>query len=139
MISKRQKSNLEDLLLLLRRNIHESIKKEGLGHNLTFSQVEVLCFIGPSGKRTMKNIADYLKISPPSATETIDEMEKKGLVKRKSDQNDRRIVFIVFTDMAKKLFVSLAKRKDVIFKKMISKLSEKDCQNLERIIKIIIA
>jgi len=70
---------------------------------------------------------------------TIDEMEKKGLVKRKSDQNDRRIVFIVFTDMAKKLFVSLAKRKDVIFKKMISKLSEKDCQNLERIIKIIIA
>lgn len=134
-----KKSNLGDLLLIFRRNILESIRKEGFKHDLTFSQAEVLCFIGPSGKETMKNIAGYLKISPPSATEIVAEMDKKGLVKRKNDKNDRRVVFIVLTDMAKKLFVLLSKRKDIILKKMISKLNEKDCKSLERIIRILIA
>jgi DNA-binding MarR family transcriptional regulator len=117
----------------------ESIKKEGFTHDLTFSQVEVLRFIGPAGRETMKNIADYLKITPPSATEIVSEMEKRGLVQRKSDTNDRRVVFIILSPSAKKLFISLSKRKDTILKKMTSKLNEKDYKNLERIIKILIS
>ena len=133
-----KKSSLPDLLLILRRNILESLRKEGLKHDLTFSQVEILCFIGPAGKKTMKNIADYLKITPPSTTEIITEMEKKSLVKRKNDKDDRRVVFITLTNMAKKTFVSLSKQKDVVLKKMISKLNKSDHQTLERIIRILI-
>jgi len=139
MIHISKKSNLGDLLLTLKRNILENIRKEGLQHELTFSQVEVLRFIGPAGKETMKNIADYLKITPPSATEIIAEMEKRGLVERKSDKGDRRIVLIVLSDIAKKLFVSISKHKDVVLKKMISKLNEDDQRTLERIIRILIA
>ena len=134
-----KRSSLGDLLLVLRRNIMESIKKEGFKHDLTFSQVEVIRFIGSSGKETMKNIADYLKITPPSATEIVAEMEKRGLVNRKNDKSDRRVVFIVLTSMAKKLFVSVSEHKNVLFKKMISKLNEADRKTLERIIRIIIA
>lgn len=133
-----KESSLGDLLFVFRRNILESIKKAGFKHDLTFSQMEVLRFIGSSGKETMKNIADYLKITPPSATEIVSELERKGLVKRVGDKNDRRVVFIFPTEMSKKLFVSVFKQKDVIFKKMISKLSEKDKKDLERIIRIII-
>ena len=134
-----KKSSLGELLLIFRRNILESLKKEGFNHELSFSQVEVLGFIGPSGKETMKNIADYLKIAPPSATEIVAEMEEKGLVKRKRDKKDRRVVFIVLSDLAKKLFISLGKRKEFILKKIFSKLSKKDQKDFERIIKIIIA
>jgi DNA-binding MarR family transcriptional regulator len=132
------KSSLSDLLLVFRRKILESINKEGFGHHLTLSQVEVLNFIGSAGKETMKSIADYLKVTPPSATEIVAEMEKRGLVARKSDKNDRRIVFIVLTPLAKRLSVSLCKRKELILKKMLSKLNKKDCDNLERIIRILI-
>ena len=135
---KHRKSSFSDLLLIFRRNILESIRKGDFGHDLTFSQAEVLNFIGPSGKETMKNIADYLKIAPPSATEIISEMEKKGLIERKSDQHDRRIVFIALSASAKKLFASMCKRKEIILKKMTAKLSEADHKNLERIIRIII-
>ncbi len=134
-----KRSSLGDLLLVLRRNIMESIKKEGFKHDLTFSQVEVLRFIGSSGKETMKSIADYLKISPPSATEIVTEMEKKGLVNRKNNKIDRRVIFIVLTSTAKKLFVSVSKRKEVLLEKMISKLNEADRKTLERIIRILIA
>lgn len=137
--NQHKESSLGDLLLVFRRNILESVKKEGFKYNLTFSQMEVLRFIGPSGKETMRHIADYLKITPPSATEIVAELEKRGLVKRKGDKDDRRLVFIVPTEMSKKLFVSLFKRKDAVLKKMISKLNEKDKKNLERIIRILIA
>ena len=135
---KHEESSLGDLLLILRRDIHESIKKEGFKHELTFSQMEALRFIGPSGKATMKGIADYLKITPPSATGIVDELQKKGLVKREDDKKDRRVVFIVSTLQAQKLFNSMHKWKDAIFHKMLSKLSDKDKKNLERIIKILI-
>lgn len=137
-LNQYKKSSLPDLLLILRRNILESTRKERIKHNLTFSQVEVLRFIGLSGKETMKSIADYLKIAPPSATEIVSEMEKKGLINRQSDKNDRRVVSIVLTSIAKKLFSSVSKRKDILLKKMISKLNEADHKTLERIIKILI-
>jgi len=139
MMEINKKSSLGELLLIFRRNILESLKKEGFNHDLTFPQAEVLGFIGPSGKETMKNIADYLKITPPSATEIIAEMEKKDLIKRKSDKIDRRVVFISLSPLAQKLFVSLGKRKEFILKKMISKLSKKDRKDFERIIRILIA
>ena len=131
-------NSLSDLIFIFRKNILKSIKKEGFKHDLTFSQVEVLGFIGPTGKITMKSIADHLGITPPSATEVIKEMEKKGLVKRIDDKKDRRIVFIILTSMAKKLSVSLCKRKEFILEKMLSKLSEKDHQSFERIIRVLI-
>lgn len=132
------KSNLSDLLLVLRRNIVEAIRKEGLKQDLTFSQMEVLGFIGPNGEETMKNIAEYLKITPPSATEIVTEMEKKGLVKRVNDKKDRRVVHITFTPMSKKLFHSISKRKEMISRKMIAKLNKNDQHNLKRIIRILI-
>ena len=133
-----QESGLGDLLLVLRRNIRENIKKEGLKHDLTFSQVEALRFIGSHGEKTMREIANYLKITPPSVTEIVGDMEKKGLVKRKSGKVDRRVVFIVLSDTSKKLYASLNRQKNAVFKKMISKLNEKDKKNLERIIRILI-
>jgi DNA-binding MarR family transcriptional regulator len=114
------------------------MKQDGFAHDLTFSQAEVLRFIGSNKKETMSAIADYLKITPPSATEIICEMEKRGLIKRKKDKKDRRVVFIILSDFAKKLFISSSRHKESVLKKMTSKLNKKDHENLERIIRILI-
>ena len=132
------KSSLGDLLLIFRRKILESVKKEGLKHDLTLSQVEILYFIGPAGKRTMKDIADYLKITPPSATTLVEEMETKGLIKRIKDQKDRRVVFITLAEKTRETFTLICQQKELIFKKMIARLDIKDQKILERIIKILI-
>jgi len=133
-----EKSSLGELLLIFRRNILENMKQDGFAHDLTFSQAEVLRFIGSNKKETMSAIADYLKITPPSATEIICEMEKRGLIKRKKDKKDRRVVFIILSDFAKKLFISSSRHKESVLKKMTSKLNKKDHENLERIIRILI-
>jgi len=133
-----EKYDFWDLLLAFRKSILENIRKEGLRYDLTFSQIEVLDSIKSSGKETMKSIAEYLKITPPSATEIVAEMEKKGLVKRKKNKNDRRIVFVVMTPAAKKLSASLYKRKEFVLKKMLARLNKKDYEHLERIIRVLI-
>lgn len=138
MIPTYAKSSLSDLIFIFRKNILKSVKREGFKHDLTFSQVEVLGFIGPTGKETMRNIADHLGITPPSATEIVKEMEKKSLVKRVDDKKDRRIVFIILSPSAKKLSVLLCKQKESMFKKMLSKLNKKDYESFERIIRILI-
>jgi DNA-binding MarR family transcriptional regulator len=138
MLNNRNKGpNLGDLLLLLRRNILESIKKEDIKQDLTFSQLEVLHFVGISGEKTMKCISDYLKITPPSVTELIREMEKKNLVKRIIGKKDRRIVSVVLTNTAKRNYISISKNKEEILNRMVSKLNKEDKKTLERIIKII--
>jgi DNA-binding MarR family transcriptional regulator len=133
-----KESGLGDLLFIFRRNLIEGMKKEGLFHDLTFSQIEVLRFIGPKGKVTMRSIADHLKITPPSTTALVADLERKGLIKRKSDAKDRRIVYILFTQKTKKLFIKITRQKEAIFRSTFSKLSVQDQKDLERIIKILI-
>lgn len=130
---------LEDLLLAFRRKIMEGMRKDKLHQELTISQVEVLRSIGMEGSQTMKDIAKSLQITPPSATSLIEEMEKKGLVKREKHVTDRRIVSIRLTKKSQTLFSRVCLQKKAIIDSMLSKLSAGEKKTLEKIIGIIIS
>lgn len=129
---------LGELLLSLRRKIMESCRKEGLPNHLSMPQVEILSFIGPDGSATMKEIADHLKITPPSVTTMIAEMEKKKIVERKADPADRRRVSIIFSKSTQKIYSSILEKKKEVLTSMLSRLSAHDKKELERIITILI-
>jgi DNA-binding MarR family transcriptional regulator len=140
-MNKKQTSQpaLEDLLLALRRKIIESMRKDDLSHNLTLSQSEALRMIGVEEAKTMKDIAKALNITPPSATALIEEMERKELIVREKNIQDRRIVSIRLTKKAQKLFSQVCLRKKLILNRMLKKLSGQDRKTFERIIGIIIS
>ncbi len=129
---------LGELLLTFRRKIIESCRKEGLPNHLSMPQIEVMSFIGPEGSKTMKDIADHLRITPPSVTAMIAEMEKKGIVKRTVDPSDRRRISIVMSKKAKIIYSSILEKKNEVLYKMLSRLSATDKKELERIITILI-
>ncbi len=129
---------LEDLILTFRRKIIDVCRREGLPYDLTLSQAEIVRYIGMTGHVPMKDIAEHLKITPPSATVAIAELEKKGVVMRVSDKNDRRIVSISLTKKAEKIYHSMQKHKETVLKEMLSRLNEADKKTLERIITILI-
>ena len=131
-------SKLEDLLFAFRRKMVEMLKKEGVKHELTFSQVEIVRFIAEHESVTMKMIADHLKITPPSVTALIDELERKDFIERDSKTEDRRVVSVRFTPKAKKVFEKLSKRKATVLHGMLAKLTPADRKSLERIISILI-
>jgi DNA-binding MarR family transcriptional regulator len=129
---------LGELLLTFRRKIIESCRKETLPNDLSMPQLEVMSFIGLDGSETMKDIADHLRITPPSVTAMIAQMEKNGMVKRQIDPDDRRRVSIILSKKAKTIYASILQKKNEVLQQMVSRLSLKDKKELERIITILI-
>jgi DNA-binding MarR family transcriptional regulator len=137
--NKSIETKLGALMLEFRRKIVEACRRQGVQQDITFSQAEILGFVGPSGTRTMREIAEHLKIAPPSVTAQVMEMEKRGFVKREVSKADRRVVSVSFTSKAKKAFEKISARKTKVLSSMLSKLSASDKKSLERIIGIIIS
>jgi DNA-binding MarR family transcriptional regulator len=50
---------------------------------------------------TISSIAANLGIDPATAVRTVDSLEKRGLVQRRRSQQDRRQVFVEFTDVGR--------------------------------------
>ena len=71
-------------------------------HGLSTTQFIVLGLIGKaqsSGEPcTISSIAGDLGIDPATVVRTVDSLEKRGLVERRRSREDRRQVFVEFTD-----------------------------------------
>jgi MarR family transcriptional regulator, organic hydroperoxide resistance regulator len=132
------KQSIGELLLAFRRKISCSTKQETFDRELTFSQIETLMFIGLHDKKSMESIASYLKIAPPSATSLIEKLEKKGLILRTKDKQDRRMVLIELSPQAKKQISNMWDRKEQVLEKLISKLNSTDRNHFVRIMKNLI-
>lgn len=59
---------------------------------LSMPQLRVLFFLGRSGPMSVGEVASGVKVSQPSATETLDRLVRAGLVERMPDASDRRVV-----------------------------------------------
>ncbi len=55
----------------------------------------------------LKDLAERLRIAPRSATEVVDQLETKGLVRREGDPSDRRATLIVATEAGHQLFAEI--------------------------------
>jgi DNA-binding MarR family transcriptional regulator len=83
----------------------------------------------------MKSIADYLHIKPSSATTLIDNLVKKGYMKRIQKGSDRRVVYIELTSKGLKVLQKKYKSIHKTLKKIFKKINNKDKNNLIKIFK----
>jgi MarR family 2-MHQ and catechol resistance regulon transcriptional repressor len=77
--------------------IEGSIATQGLGVS-DFMVLEVLLHKGPL---TISAIGEKVLLASASMTSAIDRLEKRGLVRRKTCDSDRRIRFVELTDCGK--------------------------------------
>ena len=57
---------------------------------LTFSQMELIRFVGRHPGSHLQDVADGLNLTSPTVSVGIRKLEEEGLVERKSDPNDGR-------------------------------------------------
>ncbi len=71
-------------------------------HGLSTTQFIILGLIGKAQSTgepcTISSIAGDLGIDPATVVRTVDSLEKRGLVERRRGREDRRQVFVEFTD-----------------------------------------
>ncbi len=79
-------------------------------HGVSTTQFMVLGFIGEATAEepcTISWLANRLSIDPATAVRTVDSLEKRGLVARRRDKKDRRVVFVEFTEEGRQTQASL--------------------------------
>ena len=115
------------------RLVREQILQSKCLADFTHSEIEVLKFLDGKQGTTMKEISDYLRIKPSSATPVIDNLVKKGNLKRVKNLKDRRELYIEMTKKGEKTLKEKYKKIHGTIKKVFGKLSEKDKNTLIKI------
>ena len=107
---------------------------------ITLPQFLALGYLERNGKSKMNDLARYFKTSPSATTGLIDRLKLQGLVARKDDPCDRRIVWIELTAKGRGIIKSINKQKTETLINVFGKISPEDRQRylniLEQVVKI---
>ena len=66
--------------------------------DITPAQLRALRVLRRHGVMRLSELSDRLRIAPRSATEVVDALESRGLVRRRPDPGDRRATLVEVTD-----------------------------------------
>ena len=111
------------------------LKAEGLSHT-QYNVLRILRGSHPDGA-TCGQIADRMVTRDPDITRLLDRMEARGLVFRERSKEDRRVVVTNITEEGLRLVNSLDKPVEQCLKKQFAKFSERDIQNLIRLLELL--
>jgi len=96
-------------------------------YNITTEQYEVLVSVKYLGDRVnMTDIAKWLRRSTNSISMIVDRMVKAGLVTRKRDRSDRRVVYVVITSKGENIIELASPACWETIKELLSPLSHED-------------
>jgi DNA-binding MarR family transcriptional regulator len=75
---------------------------------LTFGQVRLLFLLSKHGPSPMSHIAEWLGVGLPTASGTVERVERHGLVERRHRVDDRRVVECQLTVAGRELLEEIA-------------------------------
>jgi DNA-binding MarR family transcriptional regulator len=92
--------------------------------------LNVLTILDVDGPDSMSHLADALEVSVASMTGIVDRMEKRGLVERRHDGADRRVVIVHPTEAGRDVFRAIDRRRKEGLTKLLTLLSEDEMAGL---------
>src|SRR5262252_3026828 len=94
---------------VFQRAFNEELAPQGV----TFRQAQVLGCLALEGRLSQTDLAERMRIEPPTLVGILDRMERDGWIRRDGDKEDRRRKFVQPTAAAKPIWtkiVGVAKR-----------------------------
>ena len=110
---------------------HQHLSSKGL----TLSQFAVLEALYHLGPLSQKQIGEKILRSSGNITMVVDNLEKRGLVKRKRSEVDRRYFIIHLTNQGHKRISSIFPRHAAVIAAEMNVLSEREQETLSRLCK----
>jgi len=81
------------------------------GEDVTLTQYRSLVVLASRGPQGVASLAEAVAVTPPTASRLVDRLVRKGLVRRRTDRNDRRQVRIVLTEAGRELVQLVTERR----------------------------
>jgi DNA-binding MarR family transcriptional regulator len=102
--------------------------------HLTPPQYFILNILWKKDKRTFKDLAETAYCSRPTITGIVDTLEKKGLVRREQNPDDRRSLYAKLSEKGKKL-KDTTPTLDIIFKNCCVSMEQAELNQLSTLLK----
>ena len=94
--------------------------------SLSIVHLHVLTVLEADGPLSMGKLAEALDVSVASATGIVDRMEQRGLVERRDDEADRRVVHVYPTDAGIGVFREVEEQRRVGLARVLARMSGRD-------------
>jgi DNA-binding MarR family transcriptional regulator len=104
--------------------------RKWLAGSLSIVQLHVLTVLETAGPLPMGKLADALDVSVASATGIVDRMEQRGLVERRHDGSDRRVVLVHPTEAGLAVFNDLAEMRRAGLVNILGRLTNDELKAL---------
>ena len=103
--------------------------------DLSPHQARALGVVAESDGARLSDLARALRIAPRSATEVVDDLAAKGLVRRGPSPSDRRAVLVHLTDRGRAVSDQVRRAREANSERFFARLSEGDRADLSRILR----
>ena len=113
----------------------DDLKKTLKNYPINATEFSVMEFLYSKGEKSIQEIRDRILLASGSATYVVDNLEKKGYVKRNSSQKDKRVTFIRLTAVGKNLMNDIFPIHKINTKKIFDDLSNEELGTLKQILK----
>lgn len=120
------------------RDMRRRMMKSGKS-DLHMGQVHILACVKEQPRITMKEIADHMKVSSPTATSFVDTLVKLGFLVRKHDARNRKLVRLSITKAGRTTLTTKMAEKKAAVATLLSVLSSEDRRALHSILKKLVS
>ncbi len=79
--------------------------------DVTLTQYRSLVVLASRGPQGIASLAEALGVTPPTASRLCERLVRKGLVRRRTDRNDRRQVRVALTEAGRRLVDVVTERR----------------------------
>ncbi len=125
---------LTSLFFEMKQTIRANLPQSQTDPN-AWMRSETLRFIEQHESPTMREIAERLRITAPSATSLIRMLSSLGWIRREPTGADKRVVRIALTAAGRREVARYNRQAERTMRKVFSRLPEKDIRHLKRILR----
>jgi DNA-binding MarR family transcriptional regulator len=127
--------SLTEAFWSLARRLRHASQQAMAQWDLNPSQARALRVLDRHGVMRPSALSERLRIAARSATEVIDDLEAKALVRRSPDPHDRRATLVELTEEGRRLGQQIRSARGTEADRIFDKLSASDRAHLTRILK----
>jgi DNA-binding MarR family transcriptional regulator len=99
------------------------------------SQLRAMRTLSHHGTMRLSQLSERLQIAPRSATEVVDQLESRQLVRRRPDPADRRATLVEVTEHGAEILGAIRAARGAVTERVFERLSATDRDHLARILR----
>jgi len=121
-------------IISLNRNINRTLRHEFHGlmqdSGFTFPQLSVISILAKNGKQKVSDISEKIGLSDSTVSGILDRLEQKGIIERKRNKDDRRVVKIYLSNGSQEIFQEFHRKREEYFARLLKELSEQEINDI---------